>query len=210
MCIYVPGQPFIPAPDCCRVRMVYDYLGQQVENVVYFHKPSGFDAAALAALNAEISTSWNTTLKLHQQTGLAFLFVESTALDVEAGAQNTLAIGGNGVISGPGYPGSVTIAIKFATGLSGRSFRGRYYWPGIAESQATGNLLLTAVATAFVSDVQAFFANIESALSIDHVVVSYCHDKAWRTTAVSTAVTDYLLVDNALDNQRRRLAGRGV
>jgi len=210
MCIYVPGQPFIPAPECARTRMVYDYLGQQIENVIYFQKSGGFDAAALAALNTEIQTAWTTTLKVHQQTGLAFLFVESTALDVDAGAQNTLAIAGNGGIAGPGYPGSVTVAIKFATGLAGRSFRGRYYWPGIAESQASGNLLLSAVATAFVSDIQTFFADIESALSVNHVVVSYCHNNAWRTTAVATPVTDYLLVDNALDNQRRRLAGRGV
>lgn len=210
MCVYVKGQPFIPAPNCARTRMVYDYLGQQVENVVYFQKGSPFDAASLAALNAEIHTAWNTTIKLHQQTGLAFLFVESTALDAAAGAQDTLAIAGNGVIAGPGYPGSVTIAIKFATGTSGRSSRGRYYWPGIAESQATGNLLNTAVATAFVADLQAFFATIEAALTVDHVVVSYCNNNVWRTTAVATKVLNYLLVDSALDNQRRRLAGRGI
>ncbi len=190
--------------------MSYTYLGEVLENVWYFREADPFDATSLAALNTSIASNWATTMKQHLSTGCFLDFIESTALDTDAGAQDTLAVAAGGVIAGAGYPGGVTIAIKFATGLAGRSNRGRMYWPGIAESQATGNDLNSAVATAFVADVSDLFAGVNTDVTAEHVVVSYCHNNAWRTTAESNLVTSYLLVNNDLDSQRRRLAGRGI
>lgn len=210
MCVFVPGQPFIPAPNTARVRMSYTYLGQVIENVWFFEGDAPLIAADLSGLVSEIHTAWGTTMKSHLQTGITLDFIEATALDSSTAPQVTLPVAEGGTIAGPGYPGGVTIAIKFSTGMSGRSSRGRMYWPGIAESQASGNLLASAVGTAFVSDVTTMFDAIETATALRHVVTSYCHDKAWRTTAVNTPVLTYLLTDLNLDSQRRRLAGRGI
>ncbi len=190
--------------------MSYTYLGENLENIWYFREADPFDATSLAALNTSIASNWATTMQGHLSSGCNLDFIESTALDTDTGAQDTLAVGSPGAITGTGLPGSVTVAVKFATGLAGRSNRGRTYWPGLAESQISGNELNSAVATAIVSDLEDLFAGVESDVTAEHVIVSYCHDNAWRTTAVSNLVTSYLLVNNDLDNQRRRLAGRGV
>jgi len=202
--------PFIPVADTARVRMVYSYLGEEVMNVFYWKGDAPLIASDLSGLVDEVHTAWAANQKAHQLTGLTLLFIEATALDTDGGAQVTLPVNETGIIAGAGYPGGVTIAIKFSSGLSGRSNRGRMYWTGIGESQASGNVLLDAVATAFVADMTNFFDAVETATGLTHVVVSYCNDGAWRTTGVATPIISYLLVDKNLDSQRRRLAGRGI
>jgi len=210
MCIFVPGQPFIPAPNTARVRMVYSYLGQELQNVWYFQGDAPLLAADLSGLVDEIHTAWAATMKGHLTTGTELLFIEATALDSDSAPQVTLPVNESGVIAGPAYPGSVTLAIKFGSGTSGRSARGRMYWPGMAESQASGNQVLDAVVTAMVSDVSTLFDDVLTATGLTHVITSYCHDKAWRTTAVNFPVITYLATDKNVDSQRRRLAGRGI
>lgn len=190
--------------------MVYDFLGQEIMNVFYWKGDAPLIAADLSGLVDEIHTAWAAHQKAHQSTGLTLKYIEATALDTDGGAQVTVSVNETGSIAGNVYPGGVTIALKFSTGSAGRSFRGRMYWTGIAESQASGNVLLDAVADAFVTDMNDFFDDVETATGLTHVVVSYCNGNAWRTTGVATPVLTVLLTDKNLDSQRRRLAGRGI
>jgi len=190
--------------------MNYSYLGQQIENVFHFEGDVPFIASALATLGDEMKTAWESTMRAHIQTGCNLNYILLTALDTDAGDQVNVPVDEAGTLSGTGLPGNVTVSIKFGSGVSGRSNRGRMYWPGISTSQVSGNQLLDSVASAFVSDVSDFFDAITTATGYIHVITSYCHNKVWRTAAVNNEVISYLLVDKNLDSQRRRLAGRGI
>lgn len=202
--------PFIPVPDTARVRMVYSFYGQTVMNVFYWKGDAPLIAADLSGLVDEVNIAWAAHWKPIQSANANLVYIEATALDTDAGAQVTLPVGVNGTASGTGAPGGTTIALKFSTGLAGRSFRGRMYWIGLNLTSLSGDQISAGEHTALAAAVPAFFDDVETATGLTHVVVSYCADHAWRTTGVATPVLSYPLVDDNVDSQRRRLAGRGI
>lgn len=202
--------PFIPAPDVARVRMVYTSSGQENMNVFYFKGDTPFDAAALSTLADEVHTAWTARFKPLQDGNVTLNYIEATALDSDSAPQVTALVGTGGTLTGTSLPGSVTIAVKFATGNTGRSKRGRMYWIGLTESEIDQNVVTSTFASNLLTAVTGFFDDIITATGYTHVIVSYCGDGAWRTTALITPVLSYLLTDNNIDNQRRRLQGRGV
>lgn len=202
--------PYIPALKTARSRMSYTQEGQTLQNVFYFTKDTPFSAADLASLNSAIVTAWTSHFKPYQPTSLILDTIESTALDTDSGAQVTLAVGETGLGAAEPMPTGVTVAVKFATGLIGRSQRGRMYWIGLCDNQRLGNQVTLAFHDNLLNAVQTFFGDIGIATSMLHAVVSYCTGKAWRITAQVTPVTDYILTDSNLDSQRRRLTGRGA
>lgn len=202
--------PFIPAPNTARVRMVYTLYGQSVMNVFYFQGDTPFDSAALSALCDEVHTAWVSRFKPLQSTVVELNYIEATALDTDSGAQITLPVNELGTNSGVAMPGGSAFAIKFASGFSGRSRRGRMYWIQLNISSVDGDTVNDTAAGLIQTAVSNFFDDITTALGVIHVVVSYCNEGAWRTTAVNTPILLYVLTDHNIDSQRRRLAGRGM
>lgn len=211
-----PGDPgprpsFIPVPDVARTVMKYNIFGQTVENVHYFSKSGGFDAAALDALNDAIVDAWGTTLRALQPPQLQLLEVISTAQEVVSGAQDSDIVAANGTNASASTNAlNATFAIKFTTGLSGRSYRGRMYWPALVGVEILNNEVSSTYAADMRDAVMSFFAEIFDVAGAVHVVVSYQNDCEWNTTGVATPVTGYSYTDLHVDSQRRRLSGRGV
>lgn len=211
MCKYVAGQPFIPAPNTARVRMQYTEFGQTLENVFHFESTGPFTVADLTALAASVVTEWNSNIKPIQSSGVTLDLVECTALDSSSGFQVTQNVGTIGGVTGvAAAPTSVTLAIKFTTGLIGRSQRGRLYFIGTNNGQLTADQYNSSNAAGILSAYVTFFGHVVATTGFLHVVVSYCNAKAWRAIAQRTPVTGYALTDINIDSQRRRLAGRGI
>lgn len=206
----VGTHPFIPVPNTARVRLVYTQFGQTLENVFNFERAGPFSSADLLALNASILTEWTVNIMPEVTVDATLVLIESTALDSAMGFQETTSVGVVGGNAGGGTPTGVTLAIKFASGLAGRSQRGRMYWIGTSVGQIVGDQYDAGQAAGILAAVTAFFGLVFATTASAHVIVSYCNAGAWRITGQTTPVTDYILTDTNIDSQRRRLAGRGI
>jgi hypothetical protein len=106
-----------------------------------------------------------------------------------------------------GMPSNVTVAVKWTTGLRGRSYRGRTYHIGIPRSCVEGNL----VATEYVADLKDAYQTLINRFTQTGgamVIASRQNNSVIRETGVSTPVTA-VSIEHTIDSQRRRLPGRG-
>lgn len=202
--------PYIPATNVAKGEVIYDQDGQEVVNVFHFLSDVGWDATRLGQL-CEMLSEWVTASILPDYPlEYSLREIKCTDLTTQTGAvaQTFFSPPGFGeqTTSNP-LPNNCSVVIKWITGKRGRSYRGRTYYPCITDAMAAGNkLTVGGLATVGNAAGELFTA------ALDHqwwlVVVSYCHDKAWRTVADITRITSYA-VDETLDSQRRRLPGRG-
>lgn len=201
---------FIPAALTARVNINYLGNGQHMANVLHFRNATGWDETSLATLADKVLLAWTHNLQSLTSNAIQVDSVQATDVSTESGVGVVLdggsTFGTN--TDAAGAPNNVTAATKFGSGLTGRSFRGRVYFVGMTKAQTTGNALSTGVATALTNAWEDFFQEIFDSTAAEHVIVSYCHNKAWRTTAVVTPVTQYS-TNNDSDSMRRRLNTRG-
>lgn len=203
---------FIPAPNTARVRLIFDVPDGKAMNVLHFVKATPFDKDDLAALLTTIETAWDAQMSPLQSDQVELTQEVATDINSEDSFEVDRAplislVGGN---PSPILPGNVTVATKFATGLAGRSNRGRSYHIGLCENQVVGNALVAGVADS-IRDAWIDFAGAvhDSDLAADLAIVSYCNEGAWRTTAVVRPVSEFT-TENNTDSMRSRLAGRGM
>lgn len=192
--------------------MSYLWDEQIVSNV--FHVESGGDwTTAALELLADTLVTWAVTELIPNMASTVTLeHVEAKDIGGEAGEAVVVpCIGtcsGNGT-NGPALPNNVTVAVKWLTGLSGRSFRGRTYHIGLTENQVTDNELVP-IFDATLSD--AYLALLDAIAAADPtwemVVASFVADGVPRVTGVTTPILDSQ-IDPVVDSQRRRLPGRG-
>lgn len=206
-----PRPSFITAAETARSVLRYSCFGQTVENVFYFTIAGGWDAASLLALNLAIDTAWTANIKPHLSTDITLVSVVSTDQGATGGAQDVHLVGVAGSSPTAGFESlGNTLALKFGTGLSGRSNRGRTYWPQLLATVVSNNEVVTSFANDIVDATRDFFDSIASDVGCVHVVASYMNDCEWRLAAVTNPVTSYSYTDTRLDSQRRRLSGRGI
>jgi hypothetical protein len=209
----LPPRPFIPAPNCASVEIFYSYNGVVMENHFNVHKGSPYSGADLVALRGVVDTWDNVTWKGSRINTASVFRYRCKALDTNSSPMDDyyLPTPRPGTIGGAGLPGNVTMCFKIATANAGRSFRGRWYLVGLSTLNlgATGNQYNVGSANAIVSWLNLLQTNLAAA-GHTLVVLSYANNKAWRTTAVATPSTGFLIVDYNLDSQRRRLTGRGI
>lgn len=209
--------PFVPVPNTLQVDVIYLLDGQRVENTLYFEKTGGWDAAAisdwLASLRNLITSDLMPTL------AGAIQFIELIGRLLDTASSIGLSVPITPVVSGgsgdEAMPNNVTYTISFKTGLTGRSFRGRNYIPGIPNGAISQNTIAPGFRTSLLAFYDALMALSES-LSILWVVVSrfsgvdpVTGDPIPRVTGVTTPILSVTTFDNTVDSQRRRLPGRG-
>jgi hypothetical protein len=214
---WVNAMPFVPAEDTALVEIRMDYAGQKVENTIWVHLLEGsWDGPSLAGLAGVVKIWWAAEYGPLVSNAVTLTEVVATDMTTEVGAQSTLS--GGGAIGGEGsgaQVSSTTLAVSFRTALRGRSYRGRNYIVGIPASAIENINFAT---DAFVADITAAYEALLTALSAEDftwVIASRFSGTDEdgkpipRTTASLTPVTNIVCADNALDNQRRRLPGRG-
>jgi hypothetical protein len=205
------SHPFIPAPNTASVELIYQDTGEISENVFHVQKGSPFTLAQLQTLRGVVDTWDNTLAKGARYSGAVLLRIRTRALDTAASPTEDyyLPTPRPGTVAGAGCPLNVAFCMKLATGLAGRSYRGRWYWGHIALANlADVGHVSAGYQSGVVSGLNSLITSLATA-GYTMVVTSYMTGGAWRTTAVNTAVTGAVSVDNVLDSQRRRLPGRG-
>jgi hypothetical protein len=201
--------PVVPFTIQCDV--VFLLFGQRVENVIDVEVPGGIDAAVIADTANEVGAWVLSDYLPLLSASVVFLNVEAKNLNIPSGgvAVFNAPPGSVGGIVSPAEPGNVSFCVSLRTALSGRSFRGRKYVPGIPANKRTENT----IDAAWAADIVAAFNNLISILNaLDKflVVVSRVADGLERTIGVATHVDNASIVDLFIDSQRRRLTGRGT
>lgn len=198
----------IYTPATIKVVLNFSVNGQPVANVLHVRTvgavavtPTDVQAAATTFSNWVVANLQNS-----QGTGIQLIDVTATDISGPGGAQFITQPGTPeyGQVASPSLPNNVAFVIKFTTGLSGRSYRGRFYFCGLTESQVGGNLINQADADNIVGAFNALPTAL-AAVDLEHVVVSTFTNGAPRAAGVATPITTYSYTDLVVDTQRKRL-----
>jgi len=205
------ARPNILFPDTARAEWVGLWNGQIVENVFHIDTGGVNTAAGLDAIADVLKTWLGDQWVFAASSGVAMQTIKVKSLHDDPGAYHEETISPNivGDVGGATMPNNVTVAVRWNTGLGGRSYRGRTFHLGMPTSFVTGASLTTTGHTT-LQNVYTTFLNRLLAMSPARqlVVASYCNGGDWRTTGVATPVIN-CTIDVALDSMRRRLIGRG-
>jgi hypothetical protein len=206
-------KPLILVPATVQVEMIYLHLGQVMENVYHVRTNSGSAQPTEAQMDVLATTfeAWEHNTGVQSRSQLCKLtLIRIRDLSVAAGLVKeytpTTTVQGTGVATV--CPGNVTVAVRWSTGRGGRSFRGRTYHIGLQDNFTNGNQITTAAQTQLANAYNLLAASITNLAGHNMTVVSYAANKFWRSTGLSTPITNASVEIN-LDSQRRRLTGRG-
>lgn len=205
--------PFVPGQLVAEVNINQLLYGERVQNTLYCLNFGGWTPAGLQVLAGEMITWVGTQLYPSLSNALSLTEVFVRDLTVADGPQFTgvptvPVLGGQ---AGSALPGNCAVVASFRTGLTGRSRRGRNYVAGITELEANQNL----ISPALRNSIQAAYDNLLApsgpfgASGAAWVVFSRIALGVERVNGLPTFVSA-VLVDNRIDSQRRRLAGRGT
>lgn len=206
------SRPFIPAPNCASVELIYTCYSQVIENVFHIKAANPFSDVMIVALRSCFNT-WDLTYqKVYRNTNVLLSRIRTKALDSTSSPMEDYALPTPraGDIAGAAMPLNVTFCFKLATGLAGRSQRGRLYVPGVEAGAVSGNQVVGARVSQWLSALNQLQPSLTAA-SADWKwgVLSYRADKTWRSLAQFTAISSVTYTDLNVDSQRRRLTGRG-
>lgn len=203
--------PFIPVPDVLQAELRYTLFGQRIENVLYFAGGGRAGQAGMNTLALQLQAWWVAEIAPNLSVQLTLNEIYITDLQSESGEtySGIVAAGSQGQINDNALPGNVALCVSFRTAQRGRSFRGRNYVPGLAETSVAGNTVEAGV----VNNLQAGYGALIStaaAAGFPWVVVSRYSGGDPRPVGLATNITGARVVDPFVDSQRRRLTGRGL
>lgn len=204
--------PFVPAVKTAQFEMVYTWQSQICENVFHVLTTGVWDDVELDTV-CDLFIDWHATnLRPIQHDSAVLQVVRGKDMEQQnaLGVEVAVTTNGAGTASGNSMPTGTTVAVKWTTSLSGRSFRGRSYHIGMVDSHLNGfdRIHLSSSAQSSYRTAYAAMIALLTTVTYTPVVVSKFHNNAPRNTAVMTRILGNS-VDAALDSQRRRLAGRG-
>lgn len=202
---------FIPVPNSVSLCFLFETYGQHWQFCLTLKKLSGapttddLDDLSIAGGNwfaANLDDLLSSAVTLAQ--------VVATDLTSEGAPSRTLLADDAGtIVTGVTLPMNAANVVSFRTDLRGRSYRGRAYVSGTTSTNALNAVeALSSYAVDLADAFDALFTAVE-ALGFIAVVASRQHNGAVTNPAVTTPITD-IVVDQAFDSQRRRLAGRGT
>lgn len=181
--------------------------GVQAESTFYAQY---FDSPDSSQLNELVVAVWDATVEgmLNHLSNLVTLReVYARGLTAEIDAQATYAdtVTPVGVLTGQAHPNNVSFALARRSGLTGRSSRGRIFWPLVSLSQTIGfNYMVETQALAMIQDMQAIDLAIQS-VGATSVIVSRFANNAQRPVGVTFPIAAWGYTDLRLDTRRMRL-----
>lgn len=192
--------------------MTFSQGGQVAQNIYHVHTGNDWSVEHLENLADLFYAWWTTTMKPLVSSGVALESI--VARDLTEEFDDEYAHNGAypvaGTLASPQVPFNSTTVASWRSGLTGRSTRGRTYHIGLGEAQCVGGLLENAAQVAL----QGAYEDLMEQISADSEpwqlgVLSRVQDGVPLANALLYPFLS-VLMDEALDSQRRRLPGRGV
>lgn len=203
---------FQPAPNVAKVTLTFKQGEQVAQNIMHVHTGNSWTTEHLENLCALFYAWWSTTLRPYVSTGVTLESIVARDLteefDDEVTHAGTFPLAGT--LASPVLPFNSTPVISWRSGLTGRSTRGRTYHVGISEAQVAGGTLDSVAQAAL----QGAYEDLMEQISADSEpwqlgVLSRVQNGTPLTEAILYAFLS-VIVDDAMDSQRRRLPGRGI
>jgi len=201
---------FVPTSECAKATFVFNInSGKPATIGIAFKSEAGEVNTALATeLASALADFWEeNALGLYGNTQ-HLNSIEVRDMQVQNGVvvnyTTGLPIAGTNVAAF--VSAQVCFPIKLATGLAGKSFRGRFYWPFVGESTAGTNAWSSVAA----NNVVDFWNELREAMYLvgsgwTMCVVSKQTGGAPRANGLPTTITDVTYAKLKLGTQRRRL-----
>jgi hypothetical protein len=207
---------FVPCPNVVQIEMLFTASTQPCENVYHVLLGTAPTPASMLTL-AGLFDSWDSTHLSGARSTQTFL-QKVIARDLStAGApavEFDVSPSRVGTAGGNPQPNNVTLSIEWRTGFTGRSFRGRTYHIGLADSGLGSDAQeVTSIYAANILAVyEALLTTVGTTSSQQMVVLSRYHGvdpvtkrPIPRAAGVATPITNCVLADPFIDSQRRRL-----
>lgn len=202
---------FQAAPDCAEAVIQGELFGEACYNTLNFKSAAPYTQADVDALAVAVTTAWLAgAFQACLSPGYTFVGTQVRGL-TSVNDLESFSSGANtaGSATGSALPNNAAWTIKFTTGLTGRSARGRNYISGWTTQFVTTNTLDLAAANDFI----ATYLDIQTEAGIEGWtwgVLSRQTAGAPRTTAVLFPINNVSFSDLTMDSMRRRLPGRGA
>lgn len=199
-------------PHAVKVAMRYLVDGLPMYNVLNVLCPGPASPADLTAIAGVFQAWWNAELRPSLSGAQQWLGADLYALD--GPGSPVLVYNNSGVLTGSlaggVYPPNVSICVSFKTGLSGRSYRGRLYMPGMPNVAPVSGGFTDAGSVAFwLPRFDAIRTRLVAAGYQLCIVSLYSGtnpdgSKHERPVGIATPVIT-VSMDRRVDSQRRRL-----
>lgn len=201
---------FVPAVNVVQAELLFNWDGQQVENVLHYQIQQTPTLTDMSELGGFLVTWWQTNMQPLQVDTVQFNEVRMTDLTSEfaPGTSYTTGLPDVGAAGPDSVPNNVTLSMTKRTGLRGRAFRGRIYQIGLRKVFVDDNQVIGGTQTSLLDAWNLATPFALTSGSAPMVVVSRFEGGSERLSALVTPVT-VITTDGIIDSQRRRLPGRG-
>lgn len=171
------------------VKAVQD--GQEIQTIMGWKDFAAAEAGRAADLAEAIRIQWEAQFESHQVDDYAQTEVYVYSVDVPtvfASEPSSML----GTSTGDPAPMFVVARVDLTTGLRGRSYRGRWGFPGLPTGvidPTNGNKLVAAEVSGLGAAVNAFYSGVTTGTSAVPAVISEVTNGAPRPAPIATEVT---------------------
>lgn len=197
-------------PDVAQLTLQYiTDEGDTFTNGFHFHRTGGWTTTTLGDLLSEVGDAWQESVDNLCTANINLAGCKAVDLSDESGAFADLAYGTPlpGVRSGDAVALHTCMSVTITTIFRGRSYRGRIYHLGLANTDRQDEKHWQGTpAVAVSAGYGTFVTALQTALTCEFGVVSKQIDGVPRTTGVFTEF-QALIGRTKIATQRRRLNG---
>lgn len=198
--------PFQPVPDCARIEIRANSGGIAIENTLNAQFAGAILQADIDELTEVVDEFVGENFLPVWSASLTYIETYARALDgaIDVESTNNANAGVGGSIVEP-EPNNVSFPIKFTTGLTGRSARGRNYWMGMVTNQTFSPSTADA---GFVAGVVALYEGLFAAMLTvgwTAVIVQRYANNVLLTNGIPRPITDVGYSSLKLASMRGRL-----
>lgn len=197
---------FQPVPDTARFSIVHDnYVSNVAINVLYFRNTTQWGLPDLITACNTLKDAWVAQVipLMVSSARLARIEARGERAQTDVAYQLALSPGVQGGFNSEMLPLQCSLCITHLSGFTGRSARGRTYFPFLAEDAQNGGIMFDSRVAQYVGALQ-YVRDQMAAIGWQHVIVSRYSNKQKRTIAETLDVIGYRARDNEIDTQRRR------
>lgn len=198
---------FQRVPNTAEAAVTFNMQGVPVIMTFYAQRSLGYNEAQIAALAAAVDDWAGDQVRPLISSQVTYVATNVRGLDAENDLQATSAVGAGagGLVQTP-LPNNVALAVKRSSGLTGRSARGRVYFPGLTVNAlgTNENFFTTTIVDDIVEVLNALRVILEAIGWIEVIVSRYINNTK-RSEAVVFPVTFYTATDLRVDSRRDRL-----
>jgi len=193
--------------NTAEVAVIYTQNGETISTSFGAEKAGGYDLAAVQSLADQVDLLVFSELLPTQSQDCIYQRTEVRGLAVENDLFATSVVStGQGILAVEGLPNNVTLSLKKASGFTGRSARGRWYYIGLTSTslQSNENKWSQGTIDGAVAALEGLRVGVLTGPWVP-VIVSRFNNKLQRDEGVTFDWIDTVAVDVNVDSQRGRL-----